>query len=93
MVRFVTFDAIFFVLPFAAYGLWLLVTQRSLGTVADWEVRTISYLTLAGAVLMIVSIVLFIQFDREPPGGTYVPAHMESGQIVPGRIVPPVENP
>jgi hypothetical protein len=81
------------VLPFAAYGLWLLVTQRSLGTVADWEVRTISYLTLAGAVLMIVSIVLFIQFDREPPGGTYVPAHMESGQIVPGRIVPPVENP
>ena len=89
MVRFVAFDAIFFLLPFVAYGLWLLVTRRSLGGVAEWEVRTISLLSLAGAVLMIASVLIFIQFDRDPPGGTYVPAHMEDGKIVPGRIVPP----
>ena len=28
MVRFVAFDAIFFLLPFAAYALWLIVTRR-----------------------------------------------------------------
>ena len=89
MVRFLTFDAVFFLLPFVAYGLWLLATRRSLGGVPDWEVRTIAILCLAGAVLMIASILFFIHFDREPPGGTYVPAHMENGQIVPGHIVEP----
>ena len=93
MVRFVAFDAIFFLLPFAAYGLWLLVTRRSLGGVAEWQVRTISLLSLAGAVLMIASIVLFIHFDRDPPGGRYVPAHMEDGKIIPGRMVLPGEGP
>jgi hypothetical protein len=92
MARFFVFDALFFLLPFAAYGLWLLVTRRSVGGVAEWEVRTVTYLSLAGAVLMIASILFFIHYDRDPPGGTYVPAHMEDGRIVPGRIVPPGET-
>ena len=91
MVRFVAFDIVFFLLPFAAYGLYLLVTQRNLGGVAEWEVRTLAFLSLAGAVVLTAAIVIFIHFDREPPGGTYVPAHMENGQIVPGHIDPPAQ--
>jgi len=88
MARFVAFDAILFLLPFAAYGLWLLVTRRSLGGVQDWEVRTVTYLSLAGAALMLAAILFFIHYDRDPPGGVYVPAHMEDGRIVPGHIDP-----
>ena len=92
MVRFVAFDAIFFLLPFAIYGLWLLATRRNFGGVAEWEVRTIAFLSLAGALLMLTAIALFIHFDRDPPGGKYVPAHMENGKIVPGKLVPPGQS-
>lgn len=89
MVRFVAFDLILFALPFAIYALYLFITRRHVGTAADWEVRTLAWLSLAGAVLLIATIVVFIHFDTEPPGGTYVPAHMENGRIVPGHIEEP----
>jgi hypothetical protein len=86
MVRFVALDGIFFLLPFAAYALWLIITRRTLTNAADWQVKTIAYLVLAGAVLMIAALVVFIHLDISPPGGTYVPAHIENGVIVPGHI-------
>jgi hypothetical protein len=93
MARFIAFDAVFFLLPFAAYGLWLLVTRRTVGGVAEWEVRTVTILSLAGALLMLAAVVFFIQYDRDPPGGTYIPAHMENGEIVPGHIGAPPAKP
>jgi hypothetical protein len=93
MARFIAFDAVFFLLPFAAYGLWLLITRRSVGGVAEWEVRTVTILSLAGALLMLAAVFFFIQYDRDPPGGTYIPAHMENGEIVPGHIVAPPAKP
>jgi hypothetical protein len=89
MVRFVAFDLVLFLLPFAAYALWLAATRRTFGSAADWEVRTLAYLSIAGALLFVVTVVYFIHFDREPPGGRYVPAHMENGRIVPGQIEQP----
>ncbi|MCR4283429.1 MAG: DUF6111 family protein [Bauldia sp.] len=86
MVRFVAFDAIFFLLPFAAYALWLIITRRTLTNAADWQVRTIAYLALAGAALMIAALVVFVHLDTSPPGGRYVPAHIENGEIIPGHI-------
>jgi len=86
MARFLAFDALLFLLPFAAYGLWLMATQRSLGGVAEWEVKTVGYLALVGALLLVGTIVAFIHFDRAPPGGKYIPAHMENGKIIPGHI-------
>lgn len=93
MVRFFAFDAIFFLVPFAAYALWLIVTRRTLRNADDWTVKTIGYLSLAGAILLIAAILFFVHFDREPPGGTYVPAHMENGRIVPGHIELPATPP
>jgi hypothetical protein len=88
MLRFVAFDAIFFLIPFAAYALWLVVTRRALPNAADWEVRTIGYLALAGAVLVLGVLIAFVHFDAEPPGGVYVPAQLENGKIVPGHFEP-----
>lgn len=86
MARFLVFDAIFFLLPFALYALWLVATRGSLSNIADWQARTIAALAVGGAVLVIGSIVVFVHFGGEPPGGKYIPAHMEDGKIVPGHF-------
>lgn len=86
MVRFVAFDAVFFLLPFAAYALWLIVSRRSVRNRDDWQVKTIATLALIGAVFMIVVLVVFIQRDTDAPGDTYIPAHIENGSIVPGHF-------
>ena len=93
MLRFVAFDAIFFLLPFGAYALWLIMTRRAVPTIADWEVRTIGYLALAGAALVVLVLVAFVHFDADPPGGVYVPAHIENGKVVPGHIQLPAAKP
>lgn len=88
MARFVAFDAVLFLLPFAAYALWLIITRRTLRNADDWTVKVIAYLALAGAILTVVALVVFVHLDTAPPGGTYVPAHIENGVIIPGQIVP-----
>lgn len=92
MLRLVAVDIVLFLLPFAAYALWLLVNRRSVRNPDDWQVKTITWLALAGAALVIGVILVFIHFDTSPPGGTYIPPHMENGVIVPGQIVPADEG-
>jgi len=93
MARFVAFDVVFFLLPFAAYALWLMVTRRTVRNADDWQVRTLGFLALSGALLMVVALVAFVHFDAEAPGGSYVPAHIENGVIVPGHIDRPAATP
>ncbi len=88
MVRFVAFDSVLFLVPFAIYALWLLGSRRSVSDAAEWTARTVGYLALAGAVLLVGVLVAFVRFDTAPPGGTYIPAHMENGRIIEGHIQP-----
>jgi hypothetical protein len=88
MFRIVALDALFFLMPFAAYALWLMVTRRTIRDPDDWTVKTIAWLALAGAVLMVTVLVIFIHLDPSPAGGTYVPPRFEDGVIVPGHIEP-----
>ena len=57
MTRLVAFDALFFLIPFAVYALWLLITRGSLSNIADWQARTIAWLAAGGAALMIAVLV------------------------------------
>jgi hypothetical protein len=41
---------------------------------------------VAVGILLVAVLFAFIHFDTEPPGGTYIPAHMENGHIVEGHI-------
>lgn len=66
MPRVIAFNALFFLLPFGIYGAWLLLTRGTLGTAKDWPIRTIAYLAIGGAVLMVVAILAFIQFNTGP---------------------------
>ena len=77
-----------FLVPFAAYALWLLGTRRPVGPSA-WETRTIAWLALVGALLHRSPYCSPSSTSTPPPpGGVYVPAHMENGRIVEGHIEP-----
>jgi hypothetical protein len=86
MLRFVAFNAVFFLLPFAVYAAWLVATRGSANNLGDWPGRTIAYLAIGGAVLMAIALLFFINFQGAPPGGKYTPAKVEDGKIVPGHI-------
>ncbi len=87
MTRLVAFDALFFLIPFAVYALWLLITRGSLANIADWQARTIAWLAAGGAALMIAVLVIFVHVGAPPTGGTYIPAHVgDDGNIVPGHF-------
>jgi hypothetical protein len=86
MVRFVAFNAIFFLLPFAIYAAWLTATRGSANNAGDWSGRRIAYLAIGGVVLMSIALLFFINFQGSPPGGKYTPATIQDGKIVPGHI-------
>ena len=87
MTRLVAFDALFFLIPFAVYALWLLITRGSLSNIADWQARTIAWLAAGGAALMIAVLVVFVHFGTAPTGDTYIPPYVDdNGDIVPGHF-------
>jgi len=66
MARVVAFNVIFFMLPFGIYAAWLLATRGTVGSANDWPFRTIAFLAIGGAALMIAAILVFIHFDTGP---------------------------
>ncbi len=93
MVRFAFLDAVLFLVPFAAYAGWLVLARGSLSKAEDWQGRTIAFLAIAGAGLLLAALAVFTTYKVNPPGGTYVPAHIENGHLVPGHIEAGPDNP
>ena len=52
----------------------------------SWPPRRLATLLIVALVFMIGSLVALAEFSGGPPGSTYVPAHIEDGKFVPGRI-------
>ena len=86
MARVVAFNVIFFLLPFGVYAAWMLATRGTVGSASDWPLRTITWLAVGGAALMIIAVIAFLQFDAGAPGGKYVPAQVIDGVLVPGHF-------
>lgn len=87
MGRVVIFNAVVFLLPFALYAGWLLVTRGSANNPADWPLKTIGFLALGGAIAMVGALLIFLQFSGAPTDADYRPAVIgEDGRIVPGRL-------
>ncbi len=82
-----TFLEIFlFVAPFAIYAIYLFATERDAREKEHWRLNVLSGLAVAGCMLVIASLIAFAHFGGAPPGGTYTPAHIENGKLVPGQI-------
>ena len=87
MARIVLFNAVFFLLPFALYAAWLMVTRGSANNPGYWPLRTIGFLALGGLLAMVAALVVFLQVQGAPPEADYRPATLgEGGKIVPGTL-------
>lgn len=96
MALFFTF-ALPLVLPAAVYMLWRLLSARHApsggagsATLAPhddlWRDAPWFWLTLAGAALLAVVLLIGVFIHGEPQSGHYVPPRMEGSQIVPGEL-------
>lgn len=86
MARTILIEALLFLTPFALYALMLVATRRDAREREHWQARVLVSLATAGFVLVIGGLVWFAHFGGAPPSGSYVPAHIEDGRLVPGQI-------
>ena len=73
-----------FLIPFAVYALFLVVTRSGLLAQTSWPIHLVGRLLLGSLLLVIVSFVMLAQFSGAPPNSTYIPARIEKGKLVPG---------
>ncbi|HLJ01275.1 MAG TPA: DUF6111 family protein [Bradyrhizobium sp.] len=73
-----------FLIPFAAYALFLFASRSGLMAPASWPAKVIVRLLLGSLTLVLLSLVLLAQFSGAPPQSTYFPAHIENGKLIPG---------
>jgi hypothetical protein len=84
MIRPIFTEFALFVAPFVAYALFLWATRAGVLDLKAWSAPRVGWLSITALALVIVSLLLLAEFSGAPPRSTYVPAHMENGQFVPG---------
>lgn len=84
MIRPVLTEIGIFLIPFAAYALFILASRANVLHASSWPLRIVLRLAVGSFLLVIISLLLLAHFSGAPPGSTYVPAHMENGKLVPG---------
>lgn len=84
MIRPVLTEIGIFLIPFAAYALFLVASRNGVFVTTSWPARVVLRLAVLSLLLTIASLVLLANFSGAPPGSTYVPAHIENGKLVPG---------
>ena len=84
MIRPVLTELAIFLIPFAAYALFLIATRSGVLASSSWPVHLVAKLVLGSLLLVIISFVLLAHFSGAPPDSTYIPAHIENGRLVPG---------
>ena len=84
MIRPFLVEISLFLTPFVAYAVFVWATRAGVLHPDAWSLPALGWLILAAFALMIASFVVMAQFGGAPPNSTYVPAHLENGQLVPG---------
>ena len=75
----------FFLTPFAVFAIYLVLRTRYPLAVEHWPRSRVAALTLVGLVVAALGMALLASFA--PRGqGTYVPARIENGKLIPGHI-------
>jgi uncharacterized protein DUF6111 len=73
-----------FLIPFAAYAIFLIATRSGVLVSSSWPAHLVAKLVLGSLLLVVISFILLAQFSGAPPDSTYVPAHIENGRLIPG---------
>lgn len=77
--------ALLFLSPFIAYAVLLVLRRNGPFSRRHWTQGTVSMLTLVGLAAAVVFMLAYGLLAERHQGG-YVPAHIENGQVVPGRM-------
>lgn len=85
MWRVILEPALLFGSPFIAYILYLALRRKYPFEVDHWTHSAVSTLALLGLVITVAGVFLIGIFANRSQG-PYIPAHIENGRIVPGRI-------
>jgi len=74
-----------FLSPFAVFAIYLMLRARYPLAVEHWTKTRVATLTLIGLGIAVLGMAMLASFA--PRGqGTYVPARIENGQLIPGHI-------
>jgi hypothetical protein len=84
MIRPLIDEIVLFLVPFAAFALWLIVRRKAPHDLAHWAGRG-PMLTLIG-LLLVAAGLAWTGFTAERDLGAYVPANIENGRLVPGSF-------
>ena len=76
--------ALLFLTPFLAYSLFHLARRRWPFVAELWRKRIVTVLAIAGLLTAIAGMLALGLAQRQH--GAYVPAHIESGKLVPGHF-------
>ncbi len=85
MLRNLIDEVLLFLIPFAIFAGWLILTKRNPLDFEHWSGWKFG-LTAAGILLGIASII-YAGTQSETHTGAYSPPHMENGQLVPGKFI------
>ena len=85
MIRAIAESVALFLVPFVLFALYLLLRRRNPASIDAWTDGSGAALALTGLALAALAIFVFGLFE-DRPRGAYVPAHIENGQLVPGRF-------
>ena len=86
MIRLFSIEVALFLAPFIAYALFLWATREGILHPDRWRPQVLGLLSLAAIALTGVGFVLIAEYSGAPAHSTYVPAHLENGQLVPGTM-------
>ena len=85
MWRIIWEPALLFLSPFIAYTLLLILRRTAPFSSGHWSPGTVSMLTLGGLAAAVVFMLAYGLLAKRHMGD-YVPAHIENGQLIPGRM-------
>lgn len=87
MIRIVIENILLFLLPTLCYLVWIFMTRQDVkGGLRALDDAPLLWLFVAGASLVLVTLVMFGSTSGGKPGQHYSPPVIKDGRIEPGRI-------
>jgi hypothetical protein len=84
MIRAIFEQVLLFLIPFAAFAVYLVLRRRNPFLWHSWSDKSF-WLVIAGLSCVIVALIVTgLSADRQT--GAFVPTHVEDGRIVPGQF-------
>jgi hypothetical protein len=93
MIRPVFTEVALFLLPFLVYAIFLWASRAGVLDPAAWSPTHLAWLMIAALCLMVGSFVWLTEFSGAPARSTYVPAHVDDGELRPAVTNPGVTKP